>query len=422
MINLKRKVITGIATTAILLNALAPMVFADTSLTISGNGADSNNNVEVKTTQTVTVQQSNDANVHNNVDSNASSGSNEASSNTGGNVTVDTGNAGSTVNVGTTVNSNQANVQCNTCGGNATVTISGNGVDSHNSVDLSNNGGRDNSQGNVNVVQTNNADVHNNVDSNASTGYNEAERNTGGNVDVSTGNATSNVTVSTMANANAAIVAGSGSGSTLTADILGNGVDSRNEIELDAHHSIMIWQTNEADVHNNVDSNAKTGGNEAERNTGGNVTVSTGDATANTTVNNKVNFNSVDADCGCEMSITAKIAGNGVDSNNTIEAEHLSSTLGIYQGGKDLGNNADLWNQVGADAKTGYNEAESNTAAVDPGDPVKVMTGNANSNVTVSNTANENVVGPSVLPLPGGANVNFNFDLAAILAFLHISV
>jgi len=416
---LKKRIITGIASTAILLNVLTPMVFADTNLIISGNGADSDNEVKVEMTQSVTVQQSNDADVHNNVDSNASTGGNDANRNTGGSVTVDTGNANSTVNVGTTVNSNQANVQCNTCGGDANITISGNGEDSDNDVDLDLGSKY---HDNVSVTQNNDADVHNNVDSNASTGYNDADRNTGGDVEITTGNAKSDVTVKTMANANSAVIAGSQGGSSITAEILGNGADSDNDIDLDVHNSITVLQANDADIHNRVDSDAKTGDNEAERNTGGDVTIDTGDATAKAKVENKVNFNSVDADCGCEMDIKAKIAGNGEDSDNEIEAKHLSSTLGIYQGGRnedgELGNDADLCNDVDANAKTGYNEIDGSTGSVLGGDP-EVSTGNALSDVSVSNTANANVVGPAAeWPDWSGVNLELNFSLGDLLGFL----
>ena len=420
--SIKRRLVTGIATTAILLNTLTPMVFADTTLTISGNGADSDNEIEVKTTQSVQVQQSNDADVHNFVNADASTGGNEADRNTGGDVKIDTGNANSTVNVGNTLNSNSADVDCNTCGGDVTAKISGNGEDSDNEIEL----GGWKSENGVSILQTNDADVHNYVNADAKTGGNEAERNTGGKVTINTGNAKSDVTVSTVANANSATVGGSSDGSSIEAIISGNGADSDNEIERDPRNSISIWQANDADVHNRVYADAKTGYNEAERNTGGDVKIDTGDATAKVKVNNKVNFNYADADC-CELSITAKISGNGEDSDNEIEAKNLSSEIVIAQGGwtkvghkwLKLGNDADLHNYVGADAKTGKNEVEKTTGV--PDDPDEIWTGNAISDVTVTNTANKNVFGADPeweMPDFSGINLELNFSLGDLLGFL----
>ena len=42
-----KRIITAIATGAVLLNAMAPLALADTTLTVTGNGALSNNAVNV---------------------------------------------------------------------------------------------------------------------------------------------------------------------------------------------------------------------------------------------------------------------------------------------------------------------------------------------------------------------------------------
>ena len=94
---------------------------------------------------------------------------------------------------------------------------------------------------------------------------------------------------------------------------------------------------------NDVDADAKTGENEAEFNTGGDVMIDTGDAKVIAEVDNSVNFNYADVDCGCTWDVTAKIAGNGAeadthhkryhqDKGDNIIALNLNSGQAVGQG------------------------------------------------------------------------------------------
>ena len=131
----KRKIGTAIATGALLLNAFAPLAFAETTITINGNGSGSNNDANVSLNQETKVEQKNDAQVNNDVEVNADTGDNDANNNTGGDVSIDTGNAEGNVNVTNSLNANSASVDCcNT--GDSTVKISGNGSNSDNNVNL----------------------------------------------------------------------------------------------------------------------------------------------------------------------------------------------------------------------------------------------------------------------------------------------
>src|SRR4051812_12922861 len=93
----KAKISTAIATGAVLLNALAPISFADT--TITGNGAFSNNTANQTNASTTAVNQTNTGVVTNVVTSNTSTGNNSANFNTGGNTTIHTGDATNNVSV-----------------------------------------------------------------------------------------------------------------------------------------------------------------------------------------------------------------------------------------------------------------------------------------------------------------------------------
>jgi hypothetical protein len=269
------------------------------------------------------------------------------------------------------------------------------------------------------VYQDNNANVRNNVDAKSSTGYNDANRNTGGPVEISTGNATTNVGVSTVANANWAQV-GNGGGENGSVDlrIVGNGANSANAIALSLDPSTVLQQSNRAHVYNDVDASAKTGHNDANRNTGGPVSIETGDAKSMVTVENALNFNWADIDCGCLSDIFAKISGNGYDSENNIAAElgasqivaqdncgtPMALELSILTNGH---HGCSVRNNVDSDAYTGKNDVNENTSS-NHADP-SVSTGNATSNAEVENTGNANAFGVADFEFP---SFEWNWNLS----------
>ncbi len=410
MTNYKKQIVSVTAAAMLVLNLATPAL-AETSITISGNSDNTDNTAHVSQNNTTTVTQNNQANVTNNITSNSDTGNNNANHNTGGNVTVDTGNASTTANVTNNLNSNAANVDSCNCSGDTDVTISGNGDKSDNYVKVDN----DNT---TYVKQDNNANVKNNVKSNANTGGNDANHNTGGSVKVTTGDASSTTTVTTNANANVAQVGGgNGEGAKFSAMIMGNGDRSDSDIKAYLDNSVNVLQANSAHVYNNVDSNAKTGGNDAKHNTGGDVTIDTGNADIDVDVDNAVNFNAANVDCGCLLDGTAKIASNGDKSDNNIFVD-LDGTNNVFQGGEGYGNNANLANKVNSGAKTGYNDADHNTSSDDPSDP-EVTTGDSSTKVDVKNSGNTNVVGaPIDWPSMPEMDVTFSFNLSDLIAIL----
>ena len=425
----------AVAAASILLNTVLP-VLAGTTIELSGNGVDSYNKAEVDVDQTTSVQQSNTANIENNVHASADSGKNDANRNTGGSVSVDTGNAKTDVSVTNTVNNNVAEVAC--CQGDVDVLISGNGDDSYNKVDLDvNDGGKD--PAGTFVTQTNRANIDSRVYADSDTGKNDANSNTGGDVEILTGNATTTVDIVNQANGNSAMVKGNDDGISLSARILDNGVDSYNKIELDYDRLVAVTQSNRSNVDNYVNADSNTGKNDANRNTGGEVSIDTGDATTDVEIDNMLNFNWADVDCGCLLDVLAKIDGNGDDSHNKIEA-YLDDELFVDQEnscGRDFGwwwfrrwhhDKPCLENDVYADADTGKNDVNSNTEGDHGVDP-SISTGNADTDVVIDNLGNSNVFGESAPDfgwewpeLPGFSfNLNLSFSLDALLAALGLS-
>lgn len=419
----KKTVITALASGALLLNSFMP-VFAETTVVISGNGAGSENYATLNQSSTTAVSQTNNAEVKNIVESNATTGGNTASFNTGGSTAIGTGDAKTTTVVANDLNQNAAQVAC--CAqGDTTVKVDGNGAFSENQVKLD-------MESTTAVSQDNNADVYNKVEAKASTGENKASLNTGGDTTIVTGDAETNVGVSTKANRNSAVVGGSGLSGAPSAsfEISGNGAGSSNWITAELAKTTAVTQTNEAEVDNKVEASAKTGYNTADFNTGGDVLVKTGDATTNVAVDNMVNFNYAALDCGCAWDVSAKIAGNGAGYGEGPGAETFNwffppASQNAIQLGLDSvqvlgqGNLADLYNKVDeAYAKTGGNTDTLNTGPV-VGDPSYVITGNAETNTGVSNSGNVNVDGgtnPLTWPF-GDSMVSFNWNWAQIMAW-----
>jgi hypothetical protein len=402
---------TAIATGAILLNVLAPVAFA-TDITVSGNGAQSESAVKVTTQNTNVVNQNNTANVQNNISSKSSTGGNNANNNTNGDVTVKTGAAKSDTTVVNNLNTNSATVSnCGTCGGSANVTIGGdtasdgNGAHSDNKVTI------DNSSIN-HVTQTNTANVLNTVDAKAKTGKNDANFNTGGDVTVDTGAATTSVSVGTTANRNLATIGGgNGTGDGSSVAISHNGAFSENKVKLSDYSAVVLTQDNNANVANDVDAKADTGKNDAKFNTGGDVSITTDDAKTDVDVKNQVNFNAADVDCGCLLEdLTVSVADNGADSENKVKANDASDLFVFAD------NAAELSNDVDGNATSGKNDANLNT-----GDSSAVDAGAATSSTDVENTGNINLFNQGAsIHVPGDWDVNVDFDLSDLLAFLHV--
>lgn len=401
-----KRITTAIATGAVLANALAPVALAQTpgTITVSDNGAFSDSNVKVSNDSTVKVNQTNDANIVNKVNSNASTGGNSANFNTGGDTYVQSGPATSKTTVNNAANLNQASLpSCGSCEGSAAnVTVSGNGGYSDNTVNLDN-------DKKVFLNQNNDANVKNYIDANASTGGNESKFNTGGATAVIAGAAKSTVDVNNLVNANVATLGGgNGSAGNASVTISDNGAFSDSLVKLGGDSVVILDQDNDANIKNVVDANASTGKNDAKFNTGGDVYVQSLGATTDVTVDNAANFNFASVDCGCVLGggLGVLIDDNGAFSVNGVDVDKDRALIA------DQDNLASLFNDVEGDAKSGYNEADFGTN----GDTA-VVSGGSNSTTTVSNGGNVNVLdnGES-LELP---ELDFDFDLSDLWLSFH---
>lgn len=306
----------------------------------SGNGTDSTNNASITDNSIDNTFQTNDASIESNLTLSSDSGDNSTSANTGGDSSIETGDANVAANLLTFANNNlsgnvifgvvnifgdlvgdilfpESALSCSTCGGNVTAANSGNGTDSTNNTTL-------NQTNSDSTFQLNDANIENNLLLDVSTGGNEASGNTNGNSTIETGDTEVIAQVLNIANMN--LIGGdiwlvlvnkagqwigrilgapdgasyAGSAGTefvidengeITAVNSGNGSGSDNNSNVSQNTDSTIVQANTANIANNLNLSANTGGNTASNNTGGDSKIKTGDAKIIANVVNFVNNN-----------------------------------------------------------------------------------------------------------------------------------
>ena len=142
--------------------------------------------------------------------------------------------------------------------------------------------------------------------------------------------------------------------------ISGNGALSTNTINSVGVSKCAVYQNSSTVAITNASSTANSGQNQANWNTGGNVSVTSGDATATVgvTVTGGANV-AIDPCCGCDGQLAPsgdnEISGNGFKSNNDVN-EVVVNVKKVKQKSK-------TWalTSAKAKAKTGKNKANGNT-------------------------------------------------------------
>ena len=305
-------------------------------------GADSTNNASSDLNNTNTILIDNLGNVINNYQIDANTGNNNADMNTGdGSIT--TGNANVVFNLINLLNNTFlgpgelllgiVNIFGNLSGDIVLQGLEGNGINPYlGSVDASNNTtGADSSNNasnsltnNTDIDLTNSAQVLNNISLDATTGNNDASKNTGSG-SITTGDVDANLKVTNIANTN---TVGNGGGTiwlvlvnnlgTWTGQLFGGdassgvyspfltftinpdgsisannqntGADSTNNASATVANDTDISVNNAANLTNNVTIDANTGGNSASKNTGSGA-IQTGDVNVAANIVNLLNNN-----------------------------------------------------------------------------------------------------------------------------------
>lgn len=170
------------------------------------------------------------------------------------------------------------------------IQVSGNGSRSDNNVSVS-------QSHTTTVDQSNDADFNNDIRTSSNTGNNRASGNTGGDVSIDTGNTSSFVGISNMANMNQASLGNTGGNGDTDINVSGNGSRSDTTIDVDMDSDTNVSQDNRSRIDNMIDSRNSSGNNWANDNTGRNsrnssVDISTGDSDSEVLVSNSSNWNS----------------------------------------------------------------------------------------------------------------------------------
>ena len=158
-----------------------------------------------------------------------------------------------------------------------------------------------------------------------------------------------------------------------------NGDGSSSSVSVNSNNSSNVTQTNDTQVNNDVITDADTGSNQTSSNNG-DSSINTGDVTVTTSINNEdINTNMEDkigtcgVVCGSDEESKISISGNGSNSLSSIDLG-LSNNADIKQT-----NSANVTNNVGVKANTGYNTANNNN-----GD-VRIETGNITAITAILN-------------------------------------
>ena len=273
--------------------------------------------------------------------------------------------------------------------------ISGNGAESKSEIKTS-------TSSDTNVQQNNNADVNNDVDVNANTGNNEANKNTGEDVSVTTGNIDSSTSVTNGVNFSTAnVTTCDNCGSSGSVTISGNGAFSDNKVDVNSSSNNRIHVNQNANIRNYIDEDLITGKNEANGNTGGDVSIDTGNIRSRTNLfNDLINFSKIAVAGSPFHDFLVQIFDNGAFSDNKAHADFTNDN------DVDVDNSANIINELKHRYVTGENEANKNT-----GGDVNVSTGDIDAEVNVRNVANVSEVDIScecnkVTPAPTTTSVN----------------
>ena len=136
-----------------------------------------------------------------------------------------------------------------------------------------------------------------------------------------------------------AVLAPAGAHAATKITISGNGADSYNKVKISKAEKKKARkarkaarQKNKNKIKNMISVSQNTGQNSADKNTGGgNVDLTSGDATATVKVTNKTTGNTATGDnCGCveDDSLTIKVKDNGADSTNKVYVSYGSDGYG----------------------------------------------------------------------------------------------
>ena len=280
----------------LILTTFTAMVFLLSSniyaveVVISGNAEDSVNTVDVNMDNTIQVEQSNEATIVNDIQTDATTGGNSISDSMGNEANIDTGDIKQETVITNSQNSQMVDIDC--CQDATDIKISGNSADTQNSVSIE--------MGvNTNIVSDNKADILNSIVGSANTGNNIISSSLA-NVGIATGNiyitgGIDNGPVNTYS-----INGSSGIGG-MSVSLIGNSSGSKNTVSMSTFVSTNIAMSSLYDAKNIALWDLNTGNNNVNG-AMGSVSIETGDIFFDFFIKNgPINIGGISWDC-CESS------------------------------------------------------------------------------------------------------------------------
>ncbi len=254
----------------------------------------------------------------------------------------------------------------------AEINISGNGSETVNEAVVDN-------ASSEQLNQNNDAQIDNNSSNNSDTGANTSNNSTG-ETNITTGDASQNITLSNSANVSAVnqdCCPESAGGTSI--NISNNGSGSNSNALVENSDNQTINSNNEAIVYNNINSSAATGNNTIKSNTGPSM-IRTGDVNSKIYLENEnlnqsyINNRKVEENNGY-----IKISGNGAFSKNTVKLDN--KTKSILSGE----NKTVIRNYINTDLSTGNNNVSENSGLI------AIITGSIFSDIKSGNSLNKNI-------------------------------
>lgn len=292
------------------------------SLTVSGNGDGSQSQINFQNESTQEVSQSNQTEIENQIDDQANTGGNNVSDNTTESVQVETGDIQSQQTVINQANQNQLAIE--DCCQEAELSISNNGSDSQNSIDIISSHSSQTNQQNIAQITTN-------INISANTGNNKISSNTANQIALLTGNINHHTSVDNgHINQNSHTVSGGSTGS-INAKINNNGSGSQNQLAYAYHIDTITNTVNVTQINNSVKTDLNTGGNVLDGNTASPITLVTGSIESVIDLNNFAiggTYASIDLCCDTDDSQNPDDPDDPGDLNDPFHPSDDSGTGG----------------------------------------------------------------------------------------------
>jgi hypothetical protein len=178
--------------------------------------------------------------------------------------------------------------------------------------------------------------------------------------------------------------------------ISGNGSQSSSVVSAAVNTETTITQNNEANITNNINITANTGGNTANNNNGDQTSITTGSVNVDTNITNSANSSSITTDCCPSQNNQITISNNADGSQNVVNLG-LDTTTNVT-----INQVAQIANNIGVNANTGFNSANYNS-----GDTA-IETGNVSVFTNIKNKGINN----TYVNVPGGMVDFFNIKIS----------